>query len=138
MGVGVVRVWLHDWANSLDYGVNRVVSDLLLVSLVPAVSIEVDFEVAPKFEVLLPLYANRLNRTGSGGETNHFALENDDDDDYSSESNGLDNNDNGANDEQRELSRDYAWASNNKKASTQANHQGIKIGCGRLLTNAHQ
>lgn len=55
MGVGVVEICLRNVGGSLDQGGWRLLSDLLAVSILPAVSIEVDFEVAPKFELLLPL-----------------------------------------------------------------------------------
>lgn len=51
LGIGVVQVCLNSESSDFNCDDTRVVSDLLLVSIVPAVSIEVNFEVAPIFEV---------------------------------------------------------------------------------------
>ncbi|CAG2104217.1 unnamed protein product [Medioppia subpectinata] len=58
LGVGISSVWIRQLGSVLDNSAYEVMSDVVLVSVVPAVSIEVDFEETPKVEVEL-----RLKRT---------------------------------------------------------------------------
>lgn len=53
-----MQAWLHDSADSVVLDNVIVASDLLLVSIVPAISIEVDFESLPTFVATFPL--NRI------------------------------------------------------------------------------
>ncbi|XP_054159786.1 adhesion G protein-coupled receptor B3-like [Oppia nitens] len=53
LGVGISSVWIRDMGSVLDNALYEVISDVVLVSVVPAVSIEVDFEETPKVEVEL-------------------------------------------------------------------------------------
>ena len=55
LGVGISSVWIREMGHTLDNANYEVVSDIVLVSVVPAVSIEVDFEETPKVEVELSL-----------------------------------------------------------------------------------
>lgn len=53
--MGISSVWIRQMGPTLDNANYEVVSDIILVSVVPAVSIEVDFEETPKVEVELSL-----------------------------------------------------------------------------------
>ncbi len=55
LGVGISSVWIREIGSALDNSNFEVLSDIVLVSVVPAVSIEVDFEETPKVEVELQL-----------------------------------------------------------------------------------
>ena len=55
LGVGISSVWIRQLGSVLDNSAYEVMSDVVLVSVVPAVSIEVDFEETPKVEVELQL-----------------------------------------------------------------------------------
>jgi hypothetical protein len=58
LGVGISSVWIREIGSTLDNSNFEVMSDIVLVSVVPAVSIEVDFEETPKVEVELNLKRN--------------------------------------------------------------------------------
>ena len=161
MGVGVAEIWFHDMGNSLDYGNNRLLSDLLLVSIVPAVSIEVDFEHSPQFELIFPLYEFKLNIQSTMANKNDDIVMNDTNDSnerhrqpFINDNNDDDDDDNMSNDEAIELIHDYGWSRNKKNLNSdeddedeynfETNDDGndeigkTKIGCGRLLPNVHQ
>ncbi len=163
IGVGVVEIWLRHLGTSLDQGGWRLVSDLLAVSILPAVSIEVDFEVAPRFEVLLPLHSShdallflekqhfdQQSETevetviSTTKTTTSTILTKEDDDTASTTPTTL-------NSEQSELKEDFGWSSNVQAAAAAAandpssslsssrqlkstRQKKVKIGCGRLLT----
>lgn len=51
LGVGISFVWIKDLGAELNCQKYELISDIVLVSLVPAVSIEVNFEEIPKAEI---------------------------------------------------------------------------------------
>lgn len=55
LGVGISVVWVRALGSSLNTAKYELISDVVLVSVVPAVSIQVDFEETPRTEIELGL-----------------------------------------------------------------------------------
>lgn len=66
LGVGLMQARLHNSIDilALDEHV-QIVSDLLLVSIVPAISIEVDFELSPTFVATFSLARSGIESSRS-------------------------------------------------------------------------
>lgn len=66
LDVGITEIWFNNIFEHLNNGQLVIGKQLLSISLVPAVSIPVSFEVAPGFEVLLPI--NNLQKKFLGDD----------------------------------------------------------------------
>lgn len=55
LGVGISVVWVRELGSALNTAKYELISDVVLVSVVPAVSIQVDFEETPRTEIELSL-----------------------------------------------------------------------------------
>lgn len=53
LGAGIASIWIREVGSVLDNQNFQVLSDVVVVSVLPAVSVEVDFEEAPRVEVEL-------------------------------------------------------------------------------------